>query len=610
MRKKTKKTRTKDSTLAQQLWQLLGFLNRRRQRQLSVLVILLVLSSLSEMVSLGALFPFLGALSNAKSLLVDPRWQPLISRINIQTTSQLVTGLALAFIVTIVVAAGLRLLALTVKTRLAAAIGSDLSSQIYRNTLRQPYSFHVQHNSSDLIQMVTGDTGQLISGVITPLLTLLMDCLLAPALIGALIFIDWRIAISAAVILGVAYTLIYQQRKKLLRRNSKIATLAGQQRIKAVQEGIGGIRDVLLANTQDYFLNTYNEAERSFKRAKATNLLVASTPSHIIEAIAMTAIALLALTLGRDGDFSQAVPVLGSLALGAKRLLPTLQGAFSSFATMQGSRSSLERVLAALKRPVDPLLLLPTPAEPLFLDKELRLDNIWFRYGEDTGWILKGLDLTIAAKTTVAFVGSTGSGKSTTADLIMGLLQPQKGKIWVDGNPLEGERLRQWQQGIAHVPQSIFLTDATLAENIAFGVPKDQIDFDRVVKAAELAQIDEHIRQLPAGYDTFVGERGVRLSGGQRQRVGIARALYRPASVVVFDEATSALDNATEKEVMEAINELSRKYTVILIAHRLSTVEKCDVIFELDQGQLTAKGKYSDLLALSPSFTAMVSSAK
>ncbi len=605
MKKTTNQARTRDSTLTRQLWQLLGFLNRRRQRQLVVLFVLLVLSSLSEMVSLGALFPFLGALSNAEALLGDPQWQPLISWVNIQTTSQLVTGLAVAFIVTIVVAAGFKLLALTVKTRLAAAIGSDLSSQIYRNTLRQPYSFHVQHNSSDLIQMVTGDTGQLVSGVITPLLTLLMDCLLAPALIGALILIDGRIAISAAVILGIAYTLIYQQRKKLLRRNSQIATLAGQQRIKTVQEGIGGIRDVLLANTQDFFLDTYGEAERSFKRAKATNQLVASTPSHIIEAIAMAAIALLALTLGRDGDFSQAVPVLGSLALGAKRLLPTLQGAFSSFATMQGSRSSLERVLAALQRPVDPLLLLPTPAEPLFLAKELRLDNIWFRYGEDTGWILKGLDLTIAAKTTVAFVGSTGSGKSTTADLIMGLLQPQKGTIWVDGNPLEGERLRQWRQGIAHVPQSIFLTDATLAENIAFGVPKDQIDFDQVVKAAKLAQIDEHIRQLPAGYDTFVGERGIRLSGGQRQRVGIARALYRDASVIVFDEATSALDNATEQEVMGAIEGLSGEFTIILIAHRLSTVERCDWVFELEQGRLVAEGSYGGLIAQSASFRRM-----
>jgi ABC-type multidrug transport system fused ATPase/permease subunit len=603
MKKHTKRVR--HSSLVNDIRQLLTFISRRRRRQLAVLLALMMVSSLSEMASLGAVFPFLGALSNPDQLLNAPQWQGVLSVFNINSQQQLVYWLAAAFIAAALIANGLRLLTLNAKVRLSAAIGSDLSTQIYQKTLQQPYSFHVRHNSSDLMTTITADTQRLTNNVLTPLLTIVTDALLAVSLVGALIVIDGRIAIAAAVILGGTYVLIYRARQKLLKRNSKIIASAGQRRIKAVQEGLGGIRDVLIANNQSYFCQTFEQAENSLKRSQAKNALIAQTPKYVMEAIAMAAIALLALVLGRDGDFSQAVPVLGSLTLGAKRLLPALQEMFASLAKVQGARASLDRAFLALQRPVDPLLLLPTPTDHLPLIRDLRLEHVWFRYGEDGDWILRDLNLTIAAKTTVAFVGSTGSGKSTTADLIMGLLQPQKGTLLADGQPLQGEQLRRWQQGIAHVPQSIFLMDATIAENIAFGIPKKHIDLDRVRRAAKLAQIDEHISQLPAGYDSYVGERGIRLSGGQRQRIGIARALYRDASVIVFDEATSALDNATEKEVMSAINSLSHKFTVILIAHRLSTVEKCDTIFELNLGRLVSQGSYRELLLESASFKSM-----
>ncbi|WP_448600086.1 ABC transporter ATP-binding protein [Thermoleptolyngbya sp.] len=597
--------RNRRSSLIREIWHLLGYLSRRRKRQLGLLLILMMTSSLSEVISLGAVFPFLGALSNADRILNSPQWQPLWENLRIETPGQLVAILALVFIVAVLVANALRLLTLNVQTHLGAGLGSDISCQLFSKTLLQPYSFHVQHSSSDLINLVTVDARKLTSFIFIPLLTLVTNSLVVMALVSGLFLIDTQTATISAVALGGAYTLLYRWRRKVLARNSQILVETNQQQIKVVQEGVGGIRDVLIGGTHEFFQQVYKEADIPYCHATASNQVISQSPRYIIEALAMSAIGLLALGMGRGGDFTQVLPVLGSLALGANRLLPTVQGVFGAIVQMQSARASLQRVLIALQRPIDPMLVW-LPSQGLPLEEELRFDRVWFRYSQDSDWVLKDLSLKIAAKTTVAFVGSTGSGKSTSADLILGLLKPQKGTISVDGQPLEGERLRQWQQCIAHVPQSIFLTDATITENIAFGIPKEKIDFEQVWQAARLAQIDDYIAQLPAGYDTYVGERGVRLSGGQRQRIGIARALYRQASVIIFDEATSALDNATEREVMAAIHGLSRQFTVILIAHRLSTVEKCDVIFELNQGRLTAKGSYQDLVVTSSSFRTMV----
>ena len=600
-----KSSKRNDRSLFQDIRLLLSYASRRRQRQLWLLLVLMIASSFSEMISLGALLPFLGALSDPENILLDSRWQPLLTFLGVETPVQLVTWLALGFITSVIAANSLRLLTINAQVRLSAAIGGDLSCQIYEKTLQQPYHFHVERNSSDLMQTVTGDTLRLTTAILTPLLTFVTNAFVVVALVAALLLIDSRIAITAAVSLGSVYIITYRTRRKLLDRNSMIVAQASERRIKAVQESLGGIRDVLIANTHRFFQKSYRDAELDLKRASAKNAVIAQTPKYIVETVAMTAIVLLALSLGRNGDFSQAIPVLGSLALGAKKLLPVLQEMFSGIARMQGTRASLQRALVALQQPANPLLSMPHSRDPFCLQKELRLEHIWFRYSEENDWVLRDLSLSIGAKTTVGFVGGTGSGKSTTADLILGLLKPQKGTILADGQPLEGETLQRWQQGIAHVPQSIFLTDSTISENIAFGIPKPQIDFKRVVRAAQLAQIDDYIKQLPSGYETYVGERGVRLSGGQRQRIGIARALYQQATVIVFDEATSALDNATEKEVMSAIDGLSHQFTVILIAHRLSTVRRCDIIFELNFGRLMAKGKYEELLDLSPSFSAM-----
>jgi ABC-type multidrug transport system fused ATPase/permease subunit len=595
------------NNLIQELRQLLSYLDNRRRSQLALLIILMLLSSLSEVVSLGAVIPFLGALSNTSSLLDNPTLKPILAFFNIQSSYHLVIALSVIFIVAVIFTSVIRILTINIQTHLAAIISSDLSCQIYNKTLLQPYEFHLMQNSSELINSVTTDTRQLTNAILIPLISAVSTSFISVALILALFLINTFAAFFVVFVLGGIFVLLYFLRRKLLAQNSQVLVANTQKQIRVVQESLGGIRDVLLGGTHRFFQTAYRNSDRPFRHALASNTTLSLTPRYIVEGAAMVAMALLTLSLGKDGDFSLAVPVLGSLALGANRLLPALQQTFSSLVKIQGARSSLRRLLAGLQLGVDPLSNWQ-PEEGLVLEKALVFENVWFRYSEQTSWVIKNLNLTINAKTTVGFVGSTGSGKSTTADLILGLLKPKKGIIWVDGKPLEGERQRQWQGSLAHVPQHIFLSDATITENIAFGMPLSQIDLARVEKSAKLAQIDHFIQGLPDKYNTFVGERGVRLSGGQKQRIGIARALYGETSVIIFDEATSALDNSTERDVMESIVNLSHHFTVILIAHRLSTVAVCDRIFELNQGQLVCEGTYQELLEKSPTFRNMASS--
>ena len=316
----------------------------------------------------------------------------------------------------------------------------------------------------------------------------------------------------------------------------------------------------------------------------------------------MVLIAALAYELSRKaGGIATALPVLGALALGAQRLLPAMQLTYSAWASIVGSHASLIDTIALLDQPLPTDILQPAPA-PLIFQKNIQFKSARFRYTSDGPWVLDGINLVIAKGSRVGFVGSTGSGKSTMLDLLMGLLVPTEGELMVDGQHINGNRISAWQRTIAHVPQSIYLADTTLAENIALGVPRNSIDLQRVHQASRQAQIADFIESRPEGYNTFVGERGVRLSGGQRQRIGIARALYKQASVLVFDEATSALDNSTEQSVMDAIDGLGSDLTILLIAHRLTTVRHCDTVIELEHGQVVAQGSYEQLLECSSSF--------
>jgi ATP-binding cassette subfamily B protein len=441
------------------------------------------------------------------------------------------------------------------------------------------------------------------------LLTLASSSVLMVSVIGTLIAIDPLVALVAFTGFSFSYGLVFRFTRRKLKHNGHRIAREQTQKIKALQEGLGGIRDVLLDGTQSAYCNIYRRADYSLQRALATNQFIAGSPRFAVEALGITLIATLAYGLSRDGGIATALPTLGALALGTQRLLPALSQIYSSWSGMVSSHASFADAIELLDQPL-PADVLRTDIFPLELQDSIRFDDVRFRYNNDGPWVLDGFNLTISKGSRVGFVGSTGSGKSTTLDLLMGLLQPTKGEFLVDGKPIDEKSTRAWQKTIAHVPQSIFLADSTIAENIAFGVPLEAIDQERVKQAASRAQIAEFIAKQPEGYKAFVGERGIRLSGGQRQRIGIARALYKQAGVLVFDEATSALDNATEQSVMHSIEGLGQDLTILIVAHRLTTVQHCDIIVELEHGRVVAQGTYEQLREVSPSFREMTQSSR
>lgn len=590
------------------LWYHLG---PRRKRQFALLLGLMLVSMFSEVVSLGAVLPFLGILTAPERVFNHPIVADMARAWGITSADQLVLPFTIAFAAAALAAGAIRMLLLWASTRVAFACGADLSIEVYRRTLYQPYRVHVARNSSEVITGITKKVDGVVFYVLLPLLTLLSSSVLLVAITIVLIAINPVVALVATVGFGAGYGLIALMTHQRLHRNSQRIAHEQTQVMKALQEGLGGIRDVLLDGMQSVYCDVYRRADHPLRRAQSYIVINSGSPRIGMETLGMMLIAALAYGLGRQsGGIAVALPVLGALALGAQRLLPALQQSYAAWANITASHASLADAIELLDQPLPVDILQPIPA-PLPFQDDIRFEAIRFRYSSDGPWVLDGLDLTIPKGARIGFVGRTGSGKSTTLDLLMGLLTPTEGKLLVDGQSISGNRIRAWQRTIAHVPQSIYLADTTLAENIAFGVSRDDIDMQRVQQAARQAQIAEFIESRAEGYHAFVGERGIRLSGGQRQRIGIARALYKQATVLVFDEATSALDNATEQSIMSTIEGLNRNLTItiLIIAHRLSTVRHCDSIVELEQGRVVAQGAYGQLLECSPSFRQMAQAA-
>jgi ATP-binding cassette subfamily B protein len=562
-----------------------------------LLLILMILASFAEIISIGAILPFLGVLTAPTRIFEAPLAQPIIQALKITEPTQLLLPLTISFGLAALLAGAMRLILLWASTRLSFATGADLSISIYRRTLYQPYAIHCARNSSEVINGISTKANGVIYGVIVPTLTLISSTIMLVVILIALLSVEPVVAISAFSGFGLIYAFIIKITRNRLLTDSKRVAHESTQVIKSLQEGLGGIRDVLIDGSQAAYCRIYLNADKPLRHAQANSLFISQFPRYGMEALGMLLIASLAYSLSQQPDgITKAIPILGALALGAQRLLPVLQQAYSSWTGIRSGQTSLQDTLALLDQPLPNYADQPV-AEPLPFHEHINLKQINFRYSPETPVVLKNLNLTIKKGSRIGFIGTTGSGKSTLLDIIMGLLEPTKGSLIIDEQTVTTENHRGWQAHIAHVPQAIFLADSSIEENIAFGIPKEQIDHKRVRQAAQQAQIADIIKTWPKQYQTFVGERGIRLSGGQRQRIGIARALYKQADVIIFDEATSALDNETEQAVMQAIESLSGDLTVLIIAHRLTTLKNCTQIIELGNGDIMRVGNYNDIIS-------------
>ena len=570
-------------------------ISNRRRKQFFLLLILMVFGSFAEVISIGAVLPFLAVLVAPEQIFQNPLAQPLIQILEISEPSQLLLPLTIIFGLTVLIASMMRLFLLWFSTRLCFATGADFGIGVYQKMLYQPYSFHCSRNSSEIISGIM-KTDSVIFTIILPILSIINSVIVVTTILIALLFVDVSVALVAIISFSIFYGIIIFSKRNRLIKDSIVLADESTNLVKAIQEGLGGIRDVLIDGTQVIYQKIYQKSDIRLKRAQGNNMIIGAAPRYLMEAIGMILIALLAYFLTqRPGGVASAIPILGALALGAQRLLPAIQIIFQSWTSMKGSQGLLEDVIELIEQPIPEYAHKPN-SSPMIFNNNIKLKKINFRYGEKLPMILNKINLDIKKGSKVGFIGSTGSGKSTLIDIIIGLLDSSDGVVEVDGKVLTSQNVRSWQAHIAHVPQSIYLADTSIEENIAFGIPKKNINSERVRLVAEQAQISNVIESWPKQYKTRVGERGVQLSGGQRQRIGIARALYKEADVIIFDEATSSLDNLTESLVMQAIDALSDNITLLIVAHRLSTLKNCSQIIELDENGIKQTGSYNEVI--------------
>lgn len=587
-------------------------LDTGERRRGLLIVVAVVFMAAFETLGIASLMPFLAVLGDPGIVENNSALRAVYDFLGKPDIDFFLFWLGTAAFVVLTSTAAIRMITYYAINRYSQMRVRSIGARLLDSYVRQPYVFHLEQHSGTLNSKILVEAMQVVNGVIRPAITLIASAVTMTMIITLLIIVDPVTALIAGGILGGIYGAIFAVTRGFLSRIGRERVVANQERFASVSDALNGIKVIKVLGREQTYLKRFRKAATKVARNQAASMTLGQLPKFAIEAIAFGGIILLCLVLmarhgGAGSDaLAQTLPILGLYAFAGYRLLPTFQSAYQSIAAMRFGGAAVASVYEDL---VMRDSLPPLPRErsaPLGLHNSIDLRNVSFRYpGSDSGG-LHDLTLEIPAGTRIGVVGSTGAGKTTLMDVLLGLLEPTEGVMRVDGQAINRENVRAWQQTIGYVPQDIFLVDASAAENIALGVPSEDIDRERVVECACMAQIDNFIAgELPQGYDTKVGERGVRLSGGQRQRIGIARALYHDPDLIVFDEATSALDNLTEKDVMSAVNALSRQKTIVMVAHRISTVQACDTIIVLDKGKVVDRGTHETLLAGSPTYQAI-----
>jgi ABC-type multidrug transport system fused ATPase/permease subunit len=589
---------------------LLDLLSPSELKRASLLMCMILAMALLDMLGVASILPFIAVLANPSLVETNPilSWVYKFSaNLGVGSIEQFL--FLLGFLVFIVLIFSLAFKALTTyaQTRFALMREYSIGKRFVEGYLHQPYSWFLNRHSADLGKNILFEVREVINGGITPLMTLLAQGAVTIALLVLLIFVDPVLAVSVGVVLSIGYGGILIIMKSRLSSLGHLSIQANLERYTVISEAFGATKEVKAAGLEAAFVQRFSSPALIYAKGQAIAQSISQLPRFALEAIAFGGMLLIILYLmTRGGNFDSALPIIALYAFAGYRLMPALQLIYWAFTQLNYIKPNLTRLHADLMS-LNTYEYSGEIVNAMPFSKKIDLKNIFYSYPNSPTFALSGLNLTIPVCTTVGLVGSTGSAKTTTVDIILGLLEPQAGEICVDGQPIDASNRRQWQKSIGYVPQHVYLADDTISANIAFGVNRQEIDEQAVENAARIANLHDFVAQeLTHGYNTTVGERGVRLSGGQRQRIGIARALYHNPSILILDEATSALDNLTEQAVMASVHKLGHSITIIIIAHRLTTVRECDQIFLLDGGTVKANGSFDEMVVKCDQFRSMV----
>lgn len=579
------------------IFQVVGLLTRGERLRLGAVILMAIFMSLIEIIGVGSIMPFMTIAAKPESIYSNELLLYVYTLLSFETELQFIifTGIAVLFflILTNISQAIMHY----IKVKFTSMRRHTLAMRLMKGYLMQDYVFFLDKSSPELVKNINIEIQQMIQGTLMQFVDLLSR-IIQVFLLTAFLFIvnpvsTLGITGAVVVIYGTIYVFVRNKLKELGTARFELNSI----RSKVLSEAFWGIKEVKITGTERVFLDSYKYPSQRMAINESVQEIIGDVPKFALETVAFSSIMLFVLVaLIQSGNFTDVAGTVTLYAYAGYRMIPAIQGLFKALTKIKYGSHTAEKIVQQFNLVSSCSKESVSPQNRIVFKDKLTLSDISFAYPQSTRPVIEGLNLTIKANSLVGFAGTTGSGKTTLIDIILGLLHPEHGSITVDGNPVNSSNIRSWQMNVGYVPQNIFLSDATVAENIAFGVPKENINMEAVIRAASMAQIHGFItNELPSGYDTGIGERGIRLSGGQRQRLGIARALYRDPSVLIMDEATSALDGQTEKAVMEAIDSLQGTRTIILIAHRISTLSKCDVIYTLEKGKIISQETYDTL---------------